>query len=84
MGGTVGGRLVATIDKKNDEQIRVSVKESGGRRCVELRVYASSRPGEEKWPTGKGFLVPLEDWSLFREGLVCAEKELKDSGWFYE
>ena len=77
-------RLVATIDKKNCEQIRILAKEFKGRRCIDVRVYASSRPGEEKWPTGKGFLVSAEEWNLFREGLIHAEKELKESGWLHE
>jgi hypothetical protein len=77
-------RLIASIDKKNREEIRVSAKESKGRRWVDLRVYASGLPAEEKWPTGKGFAVPEEDWARFRDGIALAEKELKENGWFHE
>ena len=77
-------RLLASIDKKNLEEIRVSAKESKGRRWIDLRVYASGLPAEEKWPTGKGFIVPEEDWARFRDGIALAEKEMKENGWLHE
>lgn len=77
-------RLIASIDKKDREEIRLSAKESNGRRWIDLRVYASGLPAEEKWPTGKGFSVPEEVWARFRQGVDRAEKELKENGWFHE
>ena len=77
-------RLIATVDKKNREEIRVSTKEFKDRRWVDVRVYASGKSGEEKWPTGKGFLVPAEEWGSFFDGMLRAEKELKENGWFHE
>ena len=77
-------RLLASIDKKDREQIRVSAKESKGRRWIDLRVFASGLPAEEKWPTGKGILIAAEEWGAFREGIFRAEKELKENGWFHE
>ncbi len=77
-------RLIATIDKKNHEEIRVSAKELKGRRSIDLRVYASSQTGEEKWPTGKGLLIPAEEWGPFCKGILRAEEALKENGWFHE
>jgi hypothetical protein len=76
--------LIATVDKKDREQIRVSTKESKGQRWIDVRVYASGRPQEEKWPTGQGFLISAQEWGHFREGILRAEKALKEAGWFHE
>ncbi len=77
-------RLLATIDKKNSEQIRITAKQFKGRRALDVRVYTSVHPGEEKWPTGQGILIFEEEWGSFREGLLRAEKELTRNGPFHE
>ncbi len=76
--------IVVAIDKKNREEIRILTKEFKGRRSVDVRIYASGQPGEEKWPTGKGLLIPAEEWGLFLQGIIRTEKELKENGWLHE
>lgn len=70
--------------KHNREEIRISAKELKGRRFVDLRIYASGLPNEEKWPTGKGILVPAEEWAGFSENVLRVGKELKENGWLHE
>ena len=55
-------RAIASLDKKSHEELRISTKESKGKRWIDLRVYASGLPAEEKWPTGKGIRIPAEEW----------------------
>ena len=47
------------IGLSDKEELRAEIRRWKGRAYADVRVYACSRPEEEKWPTGKGFLVPV-------------------------
>ena len=59
----------------NQEELRIEIKQWKGRAVADLRVYACSRPGEAKWPTGKGFLVPASQLAELRRALAALETE---------
>jgi predicted DNA-binding antitoxin AbrB/MazE fold protein len=61
------------IPLSDREELRVEFRQWKNRRYAELRVWAGSNVEEAKWPTGKGFLVPV---SLLPE-LSRAMRELE-------
>ena len=46
-----------TLNEK--EELRVKICQWRNRPFADLRVWSAPKPDEPKWPTGKGFLVPL-------------------------
>ncbi len=51
------------------EELRVEVRQLKGRAFADFRVYAHARAEEEKWPTGKGFLIPAASLQELRQAL---------------
>ena len=58
-----------TINLSDKEELRAEIRRWKGRAYADVRVYACSRPQEAKWPTGKGFLVPVPQLPELRRAL---------------
>ncbi len=61
------------------EELRVEIRTHKGRAFADVRVYACSRPEEAKWPTGRGFLVPVSRLSELRQAVAQLEAETKET-----
>ena len=72
-------QLVASFPKNKFEEVRVSVKEFKGYDLLDIRVYASTKDGEEKVPTGKGISINVSHFHELKNAFLEAEKVLRQN-----
>ena len=77
-------KLVASFPKNKFEEIRVSVKEFKGYDLLDIRVYAATKDGEEKVPTGKGISVNVSHFMELKKAFLEAEKVLRENDLLHE
>ena len=59
------------------DEIRFEEKEVRHHRCLDIRIYTALKEGEEKIPTGKGLLVPLDKLPDLSEALRIVDNRQK-------
>lgn len=72
-------KCVASFPKNKFEEIRVQIKEFKGYDLVDIRVFASSKEGEEKVPTGKGVSINVSHFLELKRAVLLTEEELRKS-----
>ncbi len=72
-------QLVASFQKNKFEEVRVQIKEFKGYDLLDIRVYTSSKEGEDKVPTGKGLSINVAHFMDLKKALVEAEKVLREN-----
>lgn len=70
---------VASFPKNKFEEIRVQVKEFKGYDLVDIRVFAGTRDGEEKVPTGKGISINVSHFNELKKAILETEKVLREN-----
>jgi len=70
-------KLIASFQKNKFEEIRVQIKEFKGYDLVDIRVFAGSKDGEEKVPTGKGISINVSHFLELKKALLDAEEVLR-------
>lgn len=69
--------LIAVFPKNKFEEIRVQVKEFKGYDLVDIRVFAGSREGEDKVPTGKGISINVSHFMDLKKAILKTEEVLR-------
>ena len=77
-------KLVASFPKNKFEEVRVSVKEFKGYDLLDIRVYAATKDGEDKVPTGKGISINVTHFMELKSAFLEAEKVLRDNDLLHE
>ena len=72
-------KLIATFPKNKFEEIRVQIKEFKGYDLVDIRVFAGSKDGEDKVPTGKGISINVAHFLELKKALIEAERVLREN-----
>lgn len=72
-------KLIASFQKNKFEEIRVQIKEFKGYDLVDIRVFAGSKDGEEKVPTGKGISINVSHFLELKKALLDAEEVLRQN-----
>ena len=72
-------KMVASFQKNKFEEIRVQIKEFKGYDLVDIRVFAGSKDGEEKVPTGKGISINVSHFLELKKALLDVEKVLRQN-----
>ena len=70
-------KIIKDIEKNATNKIRVSITEFKGNNYIDLRVYYEDDAGEYK-PTKKGITFRPDQISQVMDGLLQAEKEIKN------
>lgn len=70
-------QLVAVFPKNKFEEIRVQIKEFKGYDLVDIRVFAGSKEGEEKVPTGKGISINVSHFMDLKKAIIEVEQVLR-------
>ncbi len=70
-------QLIASFPKNKFEEIRVQIKEFKGYDLVDIRVFAGTKEGEEKVPTGKGISINVSHFSELKKAILQAEEVLR-------
>ena len=65
------------ISLSDKEELRAEIRHWKGRAYADVRIYACSRDEEAKWPTGKGFLVPVASLPELQRAVAELEAEAK-------
>ena len=63
------------IPLNDREELHVEFQRWKGRAFADVRVYAAPNAQEAKWPTGKGFLVPVSQLPELQKALAELEAE---------
>lgn len=69
--------LVSSFPKNKFEEIRVQVKEFKGYDLVDIRVFAGSKEGEDKVPTGKGISINVSHFMDLKNAILKTEEVLR-------
>ena len=77
-------QMISSFPKNKFEEIRVQIKEFKGYDLVDIRVFAGSKEGEEKVPTGKGISVNVSHFMELKKAFIEAEKVLRDNDLLHE
>ena len=72
-------KLIAAFPKNKFEEIRVQIKEFKGYDLVDIRVFAGSKDGEEKVPTGKGISINVSHFLELKKALLETEQVLRQN-----
>ena len=72
-------KLIASFPKNKFEEVRVQVKEFKGYDLLDLRVYAATKEGADKVPTGKGLSINVSHFSELKKALLEAEVVLREN-----
>ena len=72
-------KLIAVFPKNKFEEIRVQIKEFKGYDLVDIRVFAGSKDGEEKVPTGKGISINVSHFLELKKALLETEQVLRQN-----
>ena len=67
------------IQLSEREELRLGKTRRNGRELIDLRVWTASRKEEQKWPTGKGFLIPPSRLPELRQAFADLETEARES-----
>ena len=70
-------QLISTFPKNKFEEIRVQIKEFKGYDLVDIRVFAGSKEGDEKVPTGKGISVNVSHFMDLKKAILETEQVLR-------
>ena len=70
---------IKKIKLSDKEDLRAEIKQWQNRSFVDLRVWTAPKTDEAKWPTGKGFLIPVSRVTDFIDLMDQLNKELKES-----
>ncbi len=70
-------QLIASFPKNKFEEIRVQIKEFKGYDLVDIRVFAGTKEGEEKVPTGKGISINVSHYLELKKAILLAEDVLR-------
>lgn len=71
-------KLITTMEKNSQEEIRFSLQEYRGTDLIDIRVYFESA-GSQMKPTRKGISVPVERFDEFMECLKNVKKTVSIS-----
>ncbi len=72
-------KLIASFQKNKFEEVRVQIKEFKGYDLVDIRVYTSTKEGEEKIPTGKGISINVSHFIELKKALTETETVLREN-----
>ena len=67
------------IQLNDREELHVEFQQWKGRAFADLRVYAGPNDEVTKWPTGKGFLVPLSRLRELQKAIAELETETHEA-----
>ena len=70
-------QCIAVFPKNKFEEIRVQIKEFKGYDLVDIRVFAGTKDGEEKVPTGKGISVNVSHFLELKASILKTEEVLR-------
>ena len=70
-------QLIAAFPKNKFEEIRVQIKEFKGYDLLDIRVFAGTKEGEEKVPTGKGISINVSLFHELKKAILNAEDVLR-------
>jgi len=70
-------QLISTFPKNKFEEIRVQIKEFKGYDLLDIRVFAGTKEGEEKVPTGKGISINVSHFMDLKKAVLEAEQVLR-------
>lgn len=68
-------RLITTMDKNSQEEIRFSLQKYRGTDLIDIRVYFDTGSGKRK-PTRKGISIPVDRFDEFMECLKNVKKTI--------
>jgi hypothetical protein len=68
---------VSIFPKNKFEEIRVQIKEFKGYDLVDIRVFAGTKDGEDKVPTGKGISINVSHFTELRQAITKTEEILR-------
>ena len=66
-------RLITTMEKNSQEEIRFSLQEYRGTDLIDIRVYFDADSGKRR-PTKKGISIPVDRFDEFMECLENVKK----------
>jgi hypothetical protein len=72
-------KCVSVFPKNKFEEIRVQVKEFKGYDLVDIRVFAGTKDGEDKVPTGKGISVNVSHFIELKDAILKTEQVLREN-----
>ncbi|GEM_PF-4752653 len=72
--------LFSTFAGGGDDEVRLQLRESRKKLFLDLRVYASVVPDQEKVATGKGLSIGVEHFQEFKKAVLGAEALLREKG----
>lgn len=72
-------KMIASFQKNKFEEIRVQIKEFKGYDLVDIRVFAGSKDGEDKVPTGKGISINVSHFLELKKALLDTEEVLRQN-----
>lgn len=69
------GKILATIDRTDTEQLQISVSEYKGKNYLNMRIYYTTDAGETWLPTKKGVTFAPDQLDLLSDAIEEARKE---------
>jgi hypothetical protein len=67
-------RLIGAVSRQKREEIRVTVRNVGGTKWLDLRIYYESETGEMK-PSQRGISLSPNEWKQLRQVLQTLHAE---------
>ncbi len=75
------GKILATIDRTDTEQLQISVSEYKGKSYLNMRIYYTTDAGQTWLPTKKGVTFAPDQLDLLCDAIEEARKEfMADEG----
>ncbi|MBO7671924.1 transcriptional coactivator p15/PC4 family protein [bacterium] len=69
------GKILATIDRTDTEQLQISVSEYKGKSYLNMRIYYTTDAGQTWLPTKKGVTFAPDQLDLLTDAIEEARKE---------
>jgi len=69
------GKILATIDRTDTEQLQISVSEYKGKSYLNMRIYYTTDAGQTWLPTKKGVTFAPDQLDLLSDAIEEARKE---------
>lgn len=72
--------IIATINKSDRDDIRVSLSDFKGKRYIDIRLFVETEKEEERIPTKKGVTFSVDLYPEFRKAVEMLEATLLRKG----